>query len=70
MAWMIDSAHTQIEFSVRHMMISKAHGQFDRFTVNSEIDEKNVAGSKIDVQIEAALLLAGGRVAGERYTGA
>ena len=36
------------------MMISKARGQFDRFTVNSDIDEKYVLGSKVDVQIEAA----------------
>lgn len=54
MNWIVDYAHSQIEITVRHMMISKARGRFDRFIVNSDIDEKNVAGSKIDVQIEAA----------------
>ncbi len=54
MSWIVDYAHSQIEATLRHMMISKAHGRFDRFTVNSDIDEKNVVGSKIDVQIEAA----------------
>src|SRR5512141_16711 len=54
MNWIVDYAHSQIEATVRHMMISKARGQFDRFTVNADIDEKNVAGSKIDVHIEAA----------------
>ncbi len=54
MNWIVDYSHSQVQATVRHMMISKARGQFDRFTVNSDIDEQNVAGSKIDVQIEAA----------------
>ncbi len=54
MNWIVDYAHSQIQATVRHMMISKARGRFDRFTVNTDIDEKNVAGSKIDVQVEAA----------------
>jgi polyisoprenoid-binding protein YceI len=32
MTWNIDSTHSQIEFSVRHMMISKVRGRFGSFS--------------------------------------
>jgi polyisoprenoid-binding protein YceI len=54
MAWQIDSAHSQIQFSVKHMMISTARGTFDRFTGTVEADEQNPTAAKVNVQIEAA----------------
>jgi polyisoprenoid-binding protein YceI len=54
MSWQIDSAHSHVEFSVRHMMISKVRGQFERFTGTIELDEADVTRSTVDVQIEAA----------------
>ena len=54
MAWQIDSAHSQIQFSVKHMMISTARGTFDHFSGTVEADEQNPATAKVDVQIEAA----------------
>jgi polyisoprenoid-binding protein YceI len=54
MAWQIDQAHSQIQFSVKHMMISTARGTFDRFSGTVEADEQNPAGAQVDVQIEAA----------------
>ena len=54
MAWQIDIAHSQIQFSVKHMMISTARGTFDRFTGTIEADEQNPTAAKVDVQIEAA----------------
>ncbi len=30
--WQIDPAHTNVEFSVRHMMISNVKGQFQKTT--------------------------------------
>jgi polyisoprenoid-binding protein YceI len=54
MAWQIDSAHSQIQFSVKHMMISTARGTFDRFTGTVEADEQNPTAARVDVQIEAA----------------
>ncbi len=32
MDWKVDYAHSQIEATVRHMMISKVHGRFDKFS--------------------------------------
>jgi len=41
MPWQIDSAHSQIQFSVRHMMISNVRGRLENFTGAIEFDEKN-----------------------------
>lgn len=54
MSWKIDAAHSQITFSVRHMMISNVHGRFENFTGNVELDENNPERSSVQVQIESA----------------
>jgi polyisoprenoid-binding protein YceI len=54
MAWQIDTSHSQVEFSVRHMMISNVRGRFESLAGTVEFDEANPARSTVDVQIEAA----------------
>ncbi len=54
MSWKIDSAHSEINFTVRHMMISNVRGRFEAFTGTVEFDQQNPAHSSVDVQIEAA----------------
>ena len=54
MAWKIDSSHSRVAFSVRHMMISNAHGQFKNVAGTVEFDEAQPTRSTVDVQIEAA----------------
>jgi polyisoprenoid-binding protein YceI len=54
MSWKIDPAHSQINFAVRHMMISNVHGRFENFSGAVELDEQNPANSSVEVQIEAA----------------
>jgi polyisoprenoid-binding protein YceI len=54
MSWQLDPAHSQITFSVRHMMISNVHGRFENFTADVRADEEHPERSSIDVQIEAA----------------
>ncbi len=54
MSWQIDPAHSHVGFSVRHMMISKVRGQFERFSGTVELDEDDVTRSSVEVQIEAA----------------
>ncbi|MBI3737996.1 MAG: YceI family protein, partial [Chloroflexi bacterium] len=56
MSWTVDYAHSQIQFSVRHMMISTVRGHFGKFNVKAEIDEQDVPRSQVEVQIEAASL--------------
>ena len=54
MAWVIDSAHSEINFSTRHMMISTVRGRFEKFSGTVNFDEATPARTTVDVQIEAA----------------
>lgn len=53
MAWQIDSAHSNIEFSVRHMMISKVRGQFEKFEGTVALDEHTPTNTQVDVRMQA-----------------
>lgn len=54
MAWQIDSAHSHVQFSVRHMMISTVRGRFNAFSGTVEFDEDNPTSSTVDVVIDVA----------------
>ena len=54
MSWSLDSAHTQVQFSVRHMMISKVRGEFQKVAGTVNLDEANPANTIVDIQIETA----------------
>jgi polyisoprenoid-binding protein YceI len=54
MTWNIDPTHSEIGFSVRHMMISKVRGQFKSFDGNLHIDAYNPANSSISGSITVA----------------
>ncbi|HEX7500336.1 MAG TPA: YceI family protein, partial [Polyangia bacterium] len=47
--WEIDPAHTSIEFSVRHMMVSTVKGQFEKVKGSLELDDKDVTKSTVEV---------------------
>ncbi len=52
--WDIDIGHSAIHFLVRHMVISKVHGRFARWSGAIELDEKDPTRSSVDVRIETA----------------
>lgn len=54
MTWKIDSAHSAIQFSVRHMMISKVRGNFENFSGTIDFDPDNMTNTSVDVTIDAA----------------
>jgi len=54
MSWKIDPAHSEINFTVRHMMISNVRGRFERFEGTVDFDEQNPTNSSVEVKIEAA----------------
>lgn len=56
MSWLIDSAHTEANFAVRHMMISHVRGRFERLSGTVEFNEAQPANTKVDVTIETASL--------------
>lgn len=51
--WNIDSSHSGVHFTVRHMVIAKVRGAFQRFEGRVELDEKNIESSKVSVRIDA-----------------
>lgn len=53
MSWTIDTAHSRVVFSARHMMISTVHGQFDTITGTVEFDPAKPESAFVDVQIKA-----------------
>ncbi len=42
MAWKLDMNHSHVGFSARHLMISTVRGHFDKVTVESYIDDKEI----------------------------
>lgn len=52
--WTVDTVHSEIGFSVKHMMISKAKGTFENFSAVIEADPEDLTDSKIEVTIDAA----------------
>lgn len=52
MAWAIDNSHSEIGFSVRHMMLSTARGVFGAFSGTVDFNEATPAASKVDVTID------------------
>ncbi len=54
MSYQIDHAHSQIQFTVRHMMISKVRGWFEKFDGTVDLNESEPSKSSVDIRIEAA----------------
>jgi len=38
MSWTLDQVHSNVGFSVRHMMVSKVKGRFEEFDATVRID--------------------------------
>ncbi|MFQ5435320.1 MAG: YceI family protein [Anaerolineae bacterium] len=54
MSWQIDPAHSRVSFWVRHMMIAKVRGRFDKFSGVIDFNESDPEASKVNIEIEAA----------------
>ena len=52
--WEIDSSHSGIHFSVRHLVIAKVRGQFSRWTGTLHVPGGDFARASLDVVIDAA----------------
>jgi polyisoprenoid-binding protein YceI len=52
--WDIDVGHSAIHFWVRHMVISKVHGRFARWSGAIDLDPSDLSRSSVDVTIDAA----------------
>ena len=52
--WNIDPAHTGINFSVRHMVVSKVRGRFGKYSGTIKLDDADITRSSVEVNIEAS----------------
>jgi polyisoprenoid-binding protein YceI len=52
--WTIDPAHTDIEFGVRHLMISTVKGRFDEVDGEIAFDPDRPSDGKVEVRIAAS----------------
>lgn len=50
----LDLAHSEVEFSVRHMMISRTNGDFKQYEGMIEYDGKEISSLKFDITIDVA----------------
>ncbi|MCC6384879.1 MAG: YceI family protein [Bacteroidia bacterium] len=48
--WQSDPVHSQIQFSIRHMVISKIRGEFKQFEASAETEGENMDGALINFQ--------------------
>jgi polyisoprenoid-binding protein YceI len=52
MKWQIDGSHTNVGFTVRHMMVSNVRGKFDKVSGTVEFDPANAAAASADIAID------------------
>jgi polyisoprenoid-binding protein YceI len=57
MKWVLDPAHSQVQFSVKHLGISTVRGTFDAFS--GTIEEENGQATAVTVEIDVASLNTG-----------
>jgi polyisoprenoid-binding protein YceI len=54
MSWQIDTAHTQVEFSVKHMMFTTVRGRFNKLNGLININEADPTKSSAEGTLETA----------------
>jgi polyisoprenoid-binding protein YceI len=52
--WDFDYAHSAIEFTVRHLLVSKVRGRFPKWTGKLELDEQDIGRSRVEIEIDVA----------------
>jgi polyisoprenoid-binding protein YceI len=51
--WTLDTAHSGIAFSVRHMVVAKVRGRFTNWSGTVNLDEADLTRSNVNVEIDA-----------------
>lgn len=52
--WLVDNAHSNVDFSVRHMMVSKVKGSFNDFQAEVEADPNDLTTATLNFTIDVA----------------
>jgi polyisoprenoid-binding protein YceI len=54
MSWEIDAVHSNVMFSIRHVMVSVVRGRFNVMSGHLNIDEEHPENSWVDAQVDVA----------------
>ena len=52
--WNIDPTHSGINFSIRHMLVSKVRGRFAKYTGSIKLDDDDLTRSSVEATIDAS----------------
>ncbi len=52
--WNLDTVHSSVNFSVRHMVISKVRGHFTQWSGTLDFDEAQPQAAKLEVKVQTA----------------
>jgi len=52
--WNIDLTHSGVNFSIRHMVVSKVRGRFTKFTGVLNLDDEDITRSVVEATIDAS----------------
>lgn len=56
MVWELDKSHSDVSFSVKHMMVSTVKGRFKSFDATIELDPAAVERSKVEATVDITSL--------------
>ncbi|MEP7123575.1 MAG: YceI family protein [Byssovorax sp.] len=54
MSWQLDTVHSHIGFSVKHLMVATARGQFKTYSGTTKLDTKDFTRSTFEGEIDVA----------------
>ena len=57
--WVVDPSHSEIQFKVKHLMITNVTGSFNVFTVNAETDDEDFTKATISFTADTASISTG-----------
>ena len=57
--WVVDPTHSEIQFKVKHLMITNVTGSFNIFTVNAETDDEDFTKATINFTADTASISTG-----------
>ncbi len=57
--WVVDPSHSEIQFKVKHLMITNVTGSFGLFTVDATTEEEDFTKARISFTAEAASITTG-----------
>jgi len=57
--WVSDQAHSEVDFSVTHLSISKVNGRFGKVQATVVYDDKNLAASSVKATIDVSTVKTG-----------